>query len=189
MISPRLAVSILWILWLLSWMLAARWTNATRVRQSGGDQLRYGVWIWIGAILLLARLRFLGPLSARLLPAGAPLEWAAFGVACAGVAWAWWARVYLGRMWSSEVTLKAEHALVRSGPYAFTRHPIYTGLLLSLAATAVMRGSGTALVGLVFLIAGFAIKLRQEERLLIGHFGPGYEAYRTKVRALIPGIW
>jgi len=63
------------------------------------------------------------------------------GLVGAGVAVAWWARLHLGRMWSARITLKADHKVVDSGPYALVRHPIYSGLLLSLMATAAAKGT------------------------------------------------
>jgi protein-S-isoprenylcysteine O-methyltransferase Ste14 len=105
-----------------------------------------------------------------------------------GLGFAAWARVLIGRFWSGAVTLKADHALIRGGPYAWTRHPIYSGLLLALTGTALARDSLGGFLGLALLFAGLVVKLRQEERLLLEHFGPAYETYRAEVPALIPRI-
>lgn len=78
--------------------------------------------------------------------------------------------------------------MIRGGPYALTRHPIYTGLLLALAGTALARDSLAAVLGLALLVAGFVVKLRQEERLLLERFGRAYQTYRAEVPALIPRI-
>lgn len=106
-------------------------------------------------------------------------------VAC-GLGFAAWARIHLGRFWSSTVTLKAEHALIRSGPYALVRHPIYTGLLLALAGTVLVRGTLAALLGFALLVLGVALKIRQEEQLLLAHFGTAYRDYQALVPALVP---
>ena len=105
-----------------------------------------------------------------------------------GLAFAIWARVEIGRLWSSAVALKAEHTLVRGGPYAITRHPIYSGLLLALLGTAIARDTEAALLGFPLLCAGLFVKSKQEERLLLERFGPEYEKYRAEVPALIPHI-
>ena len=57
--------------------------------------------------------------------------WLGLLMVVAGLAFAVWARVHLGRNWSGTVTVKENHELIRSGPYAIVRHPIYTGLLLA----------------------------------------------------------
>jgi protein-S-isoprenylcysteine O-methyltransferase Ste14 len=105
-----------------------------------------------------------------------------------GLGFAIWARVQIGRFWSGTVALKAEHALIRGGPYAITRHPIYSGLLLALIGTAITRDSRAAFLGLPLVFAGLFVKLKQEERLLLDRFGPEYEKYRAEVPALIPRL-
>ena len=69
------------------------------------------------------------------------------------------------------------------------RHPIYTGLLLALVGTVLAQVTVAAIAGLALLAIGFLIKMRQEERLLTGHFGAAYEAYRGDVATLIPYVW
>ena len=95
----------------------------------------------------------------------------------------------VGRFWSASVTLKAEHALIRSGPYALSRHPIYTGLLLALIGTAISSGTAADAAGLGLIVLGVLLKIRQEEVLLLTHFGPAYRAYRQEVPMLIPRLW
>lgn len=85
--------------------------------------------------------------------------------------------------------ITAGHAIIRTGPYGIVRHPIYTGLILAFAGTALTRVTLASLLGIVLIVVGLIVKIRQEERLLTDHFGAGYEAYRADVRALIPYIW
>jgi protein-S-isoprenylcysteine O-methyltransferase Ste14 len=176
----------LWLLWLLSWLLAAGWSVRTVVQQSSGARLIQGVPVWLGALLLFRSPgRALGaPLYAR--PPW--MVWVTVILTILGFAMTWWARISLGRFWSAAVTLKAEHALVRSGPYAMTRHPIYTGLLLAVLASAVARASPAGFVGAGLIALGLVLKLRQEEEFLRAKFGPAYEAYTREVSALIPGL-
>jgi protein-S-isoprenylcysteine O-methyltransferase Ste14 len=137
-------------------------------------------------MLLFLRPSRLGALGR---PVFGPTEWAAWAgvlLAAAGLGFTAWARVQLGRFSSSAVTLKEGHALIRVGPYALTRHPIYTGLLVAMAGTALARDSVAGLLGLALLVVGFVVKLRQEERLLLEHFGSAYQAYRGDIPALIP---
>ena len=63
-----------------------------------------------------------------------------------GLLLTWWARIYLGPLWSSVITRKKDHKIIDTGPYALMRHPIYTGLIIALLATAAAEGRATALV-------------------------------------------
>ena len=76
------------------------------------------------------------------------------GVRCwsPGLAFAVWARVHLGRNWSGSVTVKEGHELIRTGPYAYVRHPIYTGLITAVLGTAIASGTVRALLGLVIIV-------------------------------------
>lgn len=66
-----------------------------------------------------------------------------------GLLLALWSRFVLGRNWSAAVTVKQGHSLVRNGPYAIVRHPIYSGFLLALLGTAIARGTVGAFIGVV----------------------------------------
>jgi len=99
-----------------------------------------------------------------------------------------WARATLGTMWSSWATAKQGHLLRQDGPYAITRHPIYTGMLGMLSGTALTAGLGRW----VLIVAGGVViaelKIRSEERLLTEVFPDEYERYRHKVPRLIPAL-
>ena len=103
----------------------------------------------------------------------------------AATAFALWARVALGTMWSSSVVAKTGHTLRTDGPYAVTRHPIYTGLAGMLLGTALIDDLGRTAAVFVLGVAYLAVKARAEERLLSGIF-PEYENYRRRVPRLIP---
>ncbi len=104
--------------------------------------------------------------------------WAMVGVTTLGFAFAWWARIYLGRLWSGSITRKEGHHVVDTGPYALVRHPIYTGIILSAIATAIAIGAVHAYLGAVLLIIGYWIKAKLEERFL-QQKNSTPQAYRT----------
>ena len=114
--------------------------------------------------------------------------WIASALVAIGLGFAAWARVRLGANWSAEVTVKQNHELVRSGPYALVRHPIYTGVLFALIGTALSVDKWRALVGLALIAAGFLRKIVIEERFMQAEFGEAYEHYRAEVPALIPFV-
>ena len=98
-----------------------------------------------------------------------------------------WARAALGTMWSDMPMLKEDHALRTDGPYAVTRHPIYTGMLGMLTATALLAGLGRWLIVLVLAAIFIEGKIQAEERLLAEAFPGRYEQYRRRVPRLVPG--
>jgi protein-S-isoprenylcysteine O-methyltransferase Ste14 len=104
-----------------------------------------------------------------------------------GIAFCWWARLHLGRLWSARVTMKADHRVIDTGPYGIVRHPIYTGLLLALYATAAAKGTALGVAGAVVMTWGFWVKARLEERWLVQELPAGdYAAYRRRVPMLLP---
>jgi protein-S-isoprenylcysteine O-methyltransferase Ste14 len=74
-----------------------------------------------------------------------------------------WARVHLGKFWSSRVTLKEGHELIRSGPYAWVRHPIYSGIALAMIGTALFSGQWRALIGASIFTVGHWLKSRKKK--------------------------
>jgi protein-S-isoprenylcysteine O-methyltransferase Ste14 len=90
-------------------------------------------------------------------------------------------------MWSGWITKKECHHIVDTGPYGIVRHPIYTGLIASAFATALMKGTILALLGATVMTLGFWIKARLEERFLREQLGLAtYDDYRRRVPMLMP---
>jgi protein-S-isoprenylcysteine O-methyltransferase Ste14 len=118
---------------------------------------------------------------------GRAVQYGLVVVALLGFLFAWWARVYLGRLWSSAVGRKANHYLVDTGPYALVRHPIYTGVILATLVTAVMRGTVLAVTGAAIMMLGWYTKARLEEQYLRDELGADtYDAYARRVPMLVP---
>ena len=79
--------------------------------------------------------------------------------------------------------------MIDTGPYALVRHPIYTGIILAIAATALQNGTAAGFLGAGLIIAGFYSKARLEERFLREQLGEeNYGAYARRVPMLVPGI-
>src|ERR1700730_3049398 len=70
-----------------------------------------------------------------------------------GVAISIWARLALGSNWSGLVTLTEDHELIRKGPYRWVRHPIYTGILLAMIGTAMVRNHVRGWIGFAMVFA------------------------------------
>ena len=124
----------------------------------------------------------------QILPSSVPLNVLGVALTALGVAVAFWSRASLGKNWSSGVTIKVEHQLIRTGPYAWVRHPIYTGLLLAMIGTALATDQLRGLFAVALLWLGIWLKSRSEERFMLKTFGPQYEDYRRATGALFPRL-
>jgi protein-S-isoprenylcysteine O-methyltransferase Ste14 len=186
--SPQFLLPAMWICWLVYWAVAARNAKATERRESAASRASHHVPLILGAALLSVPNIAGHALEQYFLPQTTALQWA--GVACTafGLGFSAFARAWLGRNWSSEVTVKQEHELIRGGPYALVRHPIYTGLLVALIGATLTVGRWRAIVGLAFMLAALVRKLAIEERFMAEQFGDAYARYRAEVPALIPFV-
>jgi len=99
-----------------------------------------------------------------------------------------WARLALGAMWTAAPTVKQEHQLRTSGPYAITRHPIYTGLLGMLLGSGLLAGAGRWILYFPIYFVLLQFKIHTEERLMLAEFPDDYPRYRQRVPQLIPGL-
>jgi len=96
----------------------------------------------------------------------------------------------LGAQWSLTARVLADHKLITTGVYRRVRHPIYTGMLGMLLATALAASGWSGLLaGLIVFWTGTLIRVRSEERLLRATFGAEYEDYARRVPAVLPGIY
>jgi protein-S-isoprenylcysteine O-methyltransferase Ste14 len=100
-----------------------------------------------------------------------------------------WARFSLGTMWSNAPQVKDYHQLRTHGPYAVTRHPIYTGVLGMLLGATLLSGIGQWIVLFPAALIVFEVKIRMEEPLMLATFPDDYPRYRRQVPQLIPGLY
>jgi len=188
MSGPGLAEIALWAAWLFIWIVAARGAARPDWRESRLQRLSHGLPLAAAVVLLSADPARFGRLSARFLPESAAVAWVGVLVTAAGLGFAVWARAVLGRNWSAEVQLKEGHRLIRVGPYALARHPIYTGMLGGFLGAAVALGEIRGLLALAVAFAAFLFKSRREEAALATRFDAEYARYRREVKALIPYV-
>ena len=116
------------------------------------------------------------------------LGWTAAVVTAIGIGLAIWARVFIGRNWSPRPAVKEHHELVTTGPYAYVRHPIYSGILLAALGTA-LAGTGFGIGVFVFGSIIFLSRIRTEEKIMLGLFPNEYPAYQARTKRLVPFVW
>ena len=184
----HVAIAILWIVWVLYWIFNAGKVKVTRWRESGLSQLLHRAPLIIAAVLLFFGHWPFGFLVGHFLPENGLTGALGTFMVIGGVAFSVWARHCLGANWSSAVTLKEDHTLIRSGPYALVRHPIYSGMLLAIAGTAVVFGQWRDLLAFGFALVGLVYKAHIEERRMRETFAD-YETYRRQTAALVPFIY
>jgi protein-S-isoprenylcysteine O-methyltransferase Ste14 len=183
----------LWAAFLFCWLILAQFNK--KASASGPRRLAWAfrlvVIAGVLAIMMFrrhgaARLTAAAGHSLRLHP-GIPGQWLGVGLCLAGFAWAFWARAHLGRNWGIPMSLRQGHELVTSGPYAYVRHPIYTGIMLAMLGSALAVGAfWLALLAAAF--AYFIISARTEERMMLAQFPDVYPAYRRRTKMLIPFV-
>jgi protein-S-isoprenylcysteine O-methyltransferase Ste14 len=96
------------------------------------------------------------------------------------------ARVTLGANWSGVVTLKKGHELIGKGLYRRIRHPIYTGILVAMMGTALIKGRLRGWIGFAIVWAAFYWKARREESLLHQEFGADFEEHSRRTGRFFP---
>ena len=186
MLRPGLVIITLWVAFWASWLVAALWSGKTERRVGLQGQLAYRIVLLAGAVLLLPRAHgYHGPMRLWMVTlAGA---WLCTALIALGLAFSWWARIHLGSLWSGWITRKADHRVVDTGPYGMVRHPIYTGILLAIYATAGVKGTILGVLGAVVITLGIWMKARLEELWLRAELDPGaYDDYRSRVPMLVP---
>jgi protein-S-isoprenylcysteine O-methyltransferase Ste14 len=176
-----------WIIFFVYWLISAQRVKAVAEKQSLGSALAHRLPVGLGWWLLAYPL-FPPPLNLALIPRTDVARLIGVLVCAYGLFITIWARRTLAGNWSSDVTFKQGHELIRSGPYRFVRHPIYTGLLIMSLGTAIEIGRLHCWLSILLTAAGFWIKLTQEERLLRRHFPDTYPGYQKEVKALVPFV-
>jgi protein-S-isoprenylcysteine O-methyltransferase Ste14 len=184
--SPTPIIVALWVVFYTFWLISAIGVKkAVRVMPKGRlAGLRLA--IIIAAILLV---RFLRKRQVPLIhPSHHVLGVVGLVLCLAGLGFAVWARLHLGRNWGTPMSLKEGHELVTSGPYQYVRHPIYSGILLALVGSGLAAGLFWLLL-FIIICPYFAYSAKTEERLMAMQFPDKYPEYKKRTNALVPFVW
>jgi protein-S-isoprenylcysteine O-methyltransferase Ste14 len=149
-------------------------TDATRVARTLS---RLG-YLAMGAAMV-------GLLFTRRVFSASPL---AIGVQVVAVAIFLWARLTFGRRSFHVAADPTAGALMRSGPYRWIRHPIYTAVCLFAWAGVLGNGSIGALLLGALLAVGAVVRITCEERLLVERY-PEYREYARSTSRMVPFVF
>ena len=178
----------LWLAWIGYWWVSSRDVKPTARREPFSSRIRYIGPLVVAGLLLAVPALPVPFLRERFVPFTSPIFATATAITAAGLLFSVWARRHLGRNWSGTVTIKEDHELITTGPYAIVRHPIYTGLLLAFVGSAIAVGEWRGVAAAVLAFLSFLFKLRIEERWMKERFGDAYHAYCQHVPALVPFV-
>ena len=189
MLSAEHVVALSWIVFVAVWVitpLVFRPTERWSVRSVGTRRrLALGGRVWIVSAIVIFALR---RLAFHPYQFAQPVRDVGAVICVAGVAVAVWARLILGRSWGMPMSTHSEPTLIRTGPYAYVRHPIYSGILLAILGTALAAGQVHGLLAFALALVALWLKSRVEERWMQQEFGEQYTAYRASSWALIPFV-
>jgi protein-S-isoprenylcysteine O-methyltransferase Ste14 len=186
--APSSAILALWLCWIAYWTAASLAVKPSARRETMLSRLLHLGPLALAVVLIWGPPPSLAALRTRFVPPSQAIAWSGAALVAAGLAFTVWARVHLGANWSGIVTVKRDHELVTSGPYAIVRHPIYTGLVLAFVGSAIALGELRGALAVVVVVASLWRKLRLEERWMAEQFGSEYVRYRGRVRALVPFV-
>lgn len=183
-------ITIFWLIFFVVWVISAF---------SAKRNVRFNPTWWIIRIaILIVFITFLhGDIFARytagkglvLIAVSHPIIGAIGDALCGiGIGLAIWARFYLGRNWGMPMSVKKDPELVTTGPYAYIRHPIYSGALLAVLGTDMVTSLWWT-IALVIMGTYFIYSATREEKLMAQTFPDTYPAYKERTRMLIPFIF
>jgi protein-S-isoprenylcysteine O-methyltransferase len=149
------------------------------------------LWVVIVISIMLAySFAYAAPAASMGGAARQPLRIVGLLVFVAGLALRWYAIIYLGRFFTVNVAIAADHRVIDSGPYRYLRHPSYTGALAAFLGLGLCLANWLSLAcAIIPVSAAFWWRIRVEEAALVNGLGDNYRDYMRRTRRLIPGIF
>jgi protein-S-isoprenylcysteine O-methyltransferase Ste14 len=177
-----------WGIWAIWWLAMAFFSKSTKRRESPMQRIEHLVPALLGFCLVF-REGFGGQWLERVVIPEIPMLLLFCTVTTVlGLSFAVWARLTLGSNWSGTVTIKTGHQLIRRGPYRSIRHPIYTGMLAALLATAITRGLLSGFVGFAFVFLALYRKARRRSRFCRKSLAMGLRSTGSIPGCFCPGF-
>jgi protein-S-isoprenylcysteine O-methyltransferase len=148
------------------------------------------LWIIIGISVFLAFNMYFAVPAAGFGDVAPAACYAGIAIYVIGLSLRWYAIVYLGRFFTVNVAIAADHQLIDKGPYRHVRHPSYSGALLAFLGLGLTLANWASLaVLLIPIYLAFARRMRVEEAALLQGLGAPYRLYMDRTKRLIPGVY
>lgn len=191
MIIIIIIVTIVWVVLLAYWVLSALQSKRNLHNYNWRLELliRFVIIVLVILFLRIPSLhRFAENIHSETLPLNSFLIVLGFIFFILGIALTVWARISLGKNWGMPMTIKENPDLVKTGPYSYIRHPIYSGVILAMFGTA-FAVTIYWIIPLLIVSIYFLYSLKKEEQNLVRLFPKEYEKYKKNTHALIPFIY
>ena len=186
--NPGNIIRTAWVVWIIWWLVAATRVNRMKRREPVHEWVLRWILMIAAFELLFQPGSYLGILNHRFAPHSQRILELGAAITCIGLAFSIWARQHIGRYWSGSVSIRADHQLIRTGPYSRIRHPIYTGILVGLAGTLLADGHYAAILAFLIVLGGLSWKALREENLLKSEFGPAFEEHKRMTGFFLPRL-
>lgn len=149
----------------------------------------FALWAVIGASIYGAiHLTYTLPRFA--LAWSATAHWSGVLLFVTGTALRWWSIIHLGRFFTVNVAIAADHRVVDDGPYTYVRHPSYTGVFMAFTGLGLLLFNWVAALVLVMpVIVMFLWRMHVEEQALVQGLGEPYLAYMRRTKRVLPFVY
>jgi len=175
-----LELAVMWLAWFYPF-LRQRFTAPRRQSNVMAPSSRWGIALEMAGIFCAFYWAPGAP------PPGSARMIVSMLLAPVGTVFGWWSVRHLGKQLRILAGLYPDHELIRTGPYAIVRHPVYASMFVMMLATGLLCARWPMLLlGIVLYIVGTEVRIRAEEGLLRARFGDAFEEYRRKVPAYLP---
>ena len=181
--------SICWVIFWVYWSFGSRRRHPSKRKVALTFTVVNTSLLYLGFLLIWLGRGISGPLGLLVIPQSTLIAVTGTAFTIIGVVFAIWSRLSLKKNWSGVVVITEGQQLIRGGPYAIVRHPIYTGMLLALLGTMLVASTIGSLLGFFLTILSLWQKAAIEEQFLQVEFGEQYTQYQREVKFLIPFIY
>ncbi len=179
-------LGICWIIFMIVWGAFAIKAKK-RMRDNNRSRfIRLLIFISIFTLFSVKQIRLF--LTAHVITTNIFIQESGVLMCIAGIAFAIWARVHLGRNWGRPMSMRIEHDFITSGPYRYVRHPIYSGVGFAMLGSAI-AGGFIYLILLFISSTYFIISAKTEEQLMLKQFRDQYPEYMKRSKMFIPFIF
>jgi protein-S-isoprenylcysteine O-methyltransferase Ste14 len=116
------------------------------------------------------------------------LRWSGALVATIGVAFWVYSQAVLDRNWSPQLQIQDGHELMKKGPYAVMRHPLYTGMIVWVLGLALFTANVGFMVFAFLSVVLLAARVPREEKMMKDRFGEEYRVYQAETGGFVPRL-